>query len=166
MHPTHFTSFLVCLVVPGPSCDNWGKRRGGVAAVLVVRGRAPRDQSLRDPPLARGARFACPLLRLRPFLSGCGGLPPVQASGPGLLVRIIQGYPQTLTFCLLMPIFPKLWLVAPWQPAGEVWRCCARFVAHCLLHVAAWGSELRAVIKSGLWIYSSSSISDKGLARI
>ena len=52
--------FPAQLVVPGPTCDNRGKRRGGAAVVVAVRGRAPRSQSLRDPPLARGACFACP----------------------------------------------------------------------------------------------------------
>ena len=103
----------------------------------------PKPEFAGSPPCARGP-LCLPLLRSRPFLLGCGGLPPVQASAPGLLVRIIQGSPQMLIFCLRMPIFPKLWLVALWQPAGEVWRSFAHLVAHCLLQVAAWGSDLRA----------------------
>ena len=104
--------FPICLVVPGPTCDNLGKRRGGAARG----GWAPRNQSLRDPtPCARGS-LCLPRPAFSPILSGCGGLPPLKASDPGLLVKIIQGNPQTLMFCLLMLDCPKLWLVALCHP--------------------------------------------------
>ena len=81
------------------------------------------------PPCARG-QLCLHSPAFAPILSGCGVLPPVQASGPGLLVRIIQGEPQTLMFGVCFADQPKLWLVSLWQPAGEVWRCCARLLAH------------------------------------
>ena len=104
--------------------------------MVVVRGRAPRNQSLRGPtPYARGP-LCLPRPAFSPILSGCGGLPPLKASDQGLLVKIIQGKAQMLMFCLRVLDFPILWLVALWQPAGEVWRmlcalCCAMPFAWC-----------------------------------
>ena len=75
----------------------------------------PETRVCGTPPLARGARFACPALRFRPFCRAvvvCR----LKASDPGLLVKIIQGNPQTLMFCLLMLDCPKLWLVALCHP--------------------------------------------------
>ena len=116
--------------------------------MVVVRGRAPRNQSLRGPtPCARGP-LCLPRPAFSPILSGCGGLPPLKASDQGLLVKIIQGKAQMLMFCLRVLDFPILWLVALWQPAGEVWRSCAHLVAHCLLHVVALVSDLGGGTKS------------------